>query len=201
MNIEITKGKAHGVVYAPPSKSLAHRMLICAGMSEGESIIHGIAESQDVLATLDCLAAFGAKYERLADGTTIKIKGVDFRSAVPEKVLSCRESGSTLRFFIPPALLSGQSVMLKGSKTLLSRPMDVYKKLCDENKMFFMQDEESIIVKGKLKAGKYSVVGNISSQFISGLLFALPLADGDSTVSITPPIESRSYIELTLASL
>lgn len=201
MNIEITKGKAHGVVYAPPSKSLAHRMLICAGMSEGESIIHGIAESQDVLATLDCLAAFGAKYERLADGTTIKIKGVDFRSAVPEKVLSCRESGSTLRFFIPPALLSGQSVMLKGSKTLLSRPMDVYKKLCDENKMFFMQDEESIIVKGKLKAGKYNVVGNISSQFISGLLFALPLADGDSTVSITPPIESRSYIELTLASL
>ena len=201
MTVTIEKSTAKGITTAPPSKSLAHRLLICAGMSVGESIIHGISESEDVSATLDCLAAFGASYERIEGGDTIKIKGVDFTKAVPSSELLCRESGSTLRFFIPPALLSGNTVMFRGSETLMRRPMEVYKKLCDDNKLLFIQDGNSIVAKGKLKAGDYTVVGNVSSQFISGLLFALPLCEGDSTINILPPIESRSYIDLTLSAL
>lgn len=201
MKVIITPSKAMGSVNAPPSKSLAHRLLICAGMCEDESIVHGISESEDVSATLDCLSAMGAEYERIEGGDTIRIKGVDFTKAAPSSALNCRESGSTIRFFIPPALLSGNTVMFKGSETLMKRPMDVYKKICDEGKMLFIQDGNSIVTKGKLTSGNYTVVGNISSQFISGLLFALPMCEGDSTVNIIPPIESRSYIELTLSAL
>lgn len=201
MTVTIEKSTAKGTVTAPPSKSLAHRLLICAGMSEEESIIHGISESEDVSATLDCLSALGAEYERVNGGDTIKIKGVDFTKAVPKSELACRESGSTLRFFIPPALLSGNTVMFRGSETLMKRPMDVYKKLCNDKRLVFIQDGNSIVAKGKLTSGNYTVVGNISSQFISGLIFALPLCQGDSTITITPPIESRSYIDLTLSAL
>ena len=201
MKVIITPSKATGAVKAPPSKSMAHRLLICAGMCEGESIIHGISESEDVSATLDCLSAMGAKYQRIEDGETIKIRGVDFTKAAPSEALNCRESGSTVRFFIPPALLSGNTVMFRGSETLMKRPMDVYKKLCDDGGMLFIQDGNSIVAKGKLTSGNYTVVGNISSQFISGLLFALPMCEGDSTIIIIPPIESRSYIELTLSAL
>ncbi len=201
MTVKIEKSTAKGIVTAPPSKSLAHRLLICAGMSEGESVIHGISESEDVSATLDCLKALGADYERIDDGETIRIKGVDFTKAVPKSELACRESGSTLRFFIPPALLSGNTVMFRGSETLMKRPMEVYKKLCDSKGLLFIQDGNSIVAKGRLSSGNYTVVGNISSQFISGLIFALPLCEGDSTITITPPIESRSYIDLTLSAL
>ncbi len=201
MIVKISPSRANGSVSAPPSKSLAHRLLICAGMSEGESIIHGISDSEDILATLDCLSAFGAKYERTGNGSTLKISGVNFKEAAPKSSLACRESGSTLRFFIPPALLSGNNTMFCGSETLMKRPMEVYKKLCSDGGMLFGCDGNSIIVKGKLRSGSYSVVGNISSQFISGLLFALPLCEGDSKINITPPIESRSYIDLTLAAL
>lgn len=201
MKVVITASKANGTVNAPPSKSLAHRLLICAGMCEGESIVHGISESEDVSATLDCLSAMGAEYKRIDGGDTIRIKGVDFTKAAPSAVLNCRESGSTIRFLIPPALLSGNTVMFCGSETLMNRPMDVYKKICNEGKMLFIQDGNSIVTKGKLTSGNYIVVGNISSQFISGLLFALPMCEGDSTINIIPPIESRSYIDLTLSAL
>lgn len=201
MKVVITPSKAAGRVSAPPSKSLAHRLLICAGMCEGESIVHGISDSEDVSATLDCLSAMGAEYERIDGGDTIRIKGVDFTNATPAASLNCRESGSTIRFFIPPSLLSGNTVMFRGSEALMKRPMDVYKKMCDEGKLLFIQDGNSIVTKGKLTSGNYTVVGNISSQFISGLLFALPMCEGDSTINIIPPIESRSYIELTISAL
>ncbi|MEE0970258.1 MAG: 3-phosphoshikimate 1-carboxyvinyltransferase [Clostridia bacterium] len=201
MKVKISPSVANGNVFAPPSKSLAHRLLICAGMSEDESIIHGISDSEDISATLDCLETFGATYTRIGEGDTIKIRGVDFTKASPKGVLPCRESGSTLRFFIPPALLSGSTTMFSGSETLMKRPMEVYIKLCSEGDMLFLSDGKSIVTKGKLKSGNYTVVGNISSQFISGLLFALPLCNGDSKISITPPIESRSYIDLTLSAL
>ena len=201
MIVKITPSKAMGTVDAPPSKSLAHRLLICAGMSEGESIIHGIGESEDISATLDCLTALGAKYSRINNSDTIKITGADMTHAVPSGELYARESGSTLRFFIPIAMLSGNTVMFRGSDTLMKRPMEVYKDICKKKELVFIEDGNSIVVRGKLTAGSYSVVGNISSQFISGLLFALPLCDGDSTISITPPIESRSYINLTLSAL
>lgn len=199
MNVKINPGKASGRVCAPPSKSMAHRLLICGGLSKETSIIHGVAYSQDVLATLDALAAIGAEYS--IDNDTVTIKGTDPLNVIPSGPLNCRESGSTIRFFVPIALLNGNNTILTGSKTLLTRPMSVYSKICEENGLLFSQDEQSVIVRGPLTPGTYKIPGNISSQFISGLLFALPLLDGDSTIIITPPVESRSYIDLTLSAL
>ena len=199
MQVSIMSGRAAGIVTAPPSKSMAHRLLICAGMSQGTSVIHGISHSEDMSATLDCLQALGVRCER--DGETVTVTGADLRKANPNMPLQCRESGSTLRFFLPLALLSGNNVMLCGSETLMQRPMGVFESICRERGMVYLQDGRSIVVQGPLRAGKYAVVGNISSQFISGLLFALPLVEGDSTLCITPPVESRSYINLTVSAL
>ena len=105
MKVEIKKGKAKGFVEAPPSKSMAHRLLICAGLSEGVCTVHGISESEDVLATLDCLRAIGAEWSR--EGDRITVRGTDMRCAGPADILRCRESGSTLRFFVPICLVSG----------------------------------------------------------------------------------------------
>ena len=174
-------------------------MLICAAMSEGESVISGISECKDVLATLDCLSALGVPYER--DGDRVKVKGIDMRKAIPGGALQCRESGSTLRFLVPLCLLSGNNTMLVASGSLMRRPMGVYTNLAKEKNFTFLQDERSVMVKGPLKSGEYRVAGDISSQFISGLLFALPLLDGDSRINIIPPIESRSYINLTISAL
>ncbi len=198
MRVKIEPSSAIGRITAPPSKSMAHRMLICSGLAAGESKVRGIALSEDVLATLDCLSALGARYT--IDGDTVTINGVN-PAAAPAAQLQCRESGSTLRFFIPICLMSGKDYTLCGSETLLKRPMSVYEDLCREQNILFENNGERIALAGCLRAGNYRVRGNISSQFISGLLFVLPLLEGDSTISITPPIESCSYINLTLQAL
>ncbi len=199
MKVSISKGTARGFVEAPPSKSMAHRLLICAGLADGVSVIHGIAESKDVLATIDCLDAIGAKCKR--DGDTITVTGTDVRNAAPEKILQCRESGSTLRFFVPLCLISGANAVLCGSESLMKRPLGIYKTICDERGLIFSQDDNSVMLKGPLKPGNYKLAGNVSSQFISGLLFALPLLEADSVLTIAPPIESRSYIDMTISAL
>ena len=199
MKVTIEKGRASGSVKAPPSKSMAHRFLICAAMAKGKSVIRGMSDCEDVLATIDCLSALGVPVT--LDGDTATVEGIDIRSALPSGALNCRESGSTIRFLIPLCLMCGKNTMLTGSAKLLSRPMSIYESLSGEKGFTFLHDGNSVMVRGPLKSGDYRVAGNISSQFISGLLFALPLASGDSTVSIIPPIESRSYIELTLSAL
>lgn len=187
-----------GTISAPPSKSMAHRLLICGGLGKGRSTVHGIAPSQDVLATLDCLKSLGATYTY--EGDTVVIEGTGgYESA--KNVLACRESGSTLRFFIPLCMIDGGKATITGSETLLKRPLDVYKNICDKQNIKFNNDGKQITVEGKLSGGDYKIPGNISSQFISGLLFALPLLDGDSTINIVPPIESLSYINLTIEAL
>lgn len=199
MKIRINEGKAKGIVKAPPSKSMAHRLLICAGLSKGTCIVHGIVRSKDVEATMDCLRAVGVKLEE-AEGS-IRVTGVDIKNASAGKILDCGESGSTLRFFVPLCLISGANAVLRGSKRLMERPLGIYKTMCEDRGLLFSQDETSLMVKGPLKSGNFKLAGNISSQFISGLLFALPLLDGDSVVTITPPIESRSYINMTISAL
>ena len=114
MKITIEKSTPRGAVTAPPSKSMAHRLLICAGLAQGKSIIRGVEYSQDILATLDCLQALGAQVER--EGSTVYVTGTDILHAQPAETLNCRESGSTLRFFIPIALLCGNQVRLTGSE-------------------------------------------------------------------------------------
>ena len=199
MIVNIEKGRANGSINAPPSKSMAHRLLICAALSEGESVIRGMSDCEDVNATLDCLSALGVPYER--DGDTVKVKGIDASKVSTSTPLYCRESGSTLRFFVPLCMLSGNNTMLAGAPQLMKRPMNVYESLAKEKGLTFSQDGKSVMVKGPLSSGEYRVAGNVSSQFISGLLFALPLVNGDSTINIIPPVESRSYIELTLFAL
>lgn len=199
MTVTITPSRASGRVLAPFSKSMGHRLLICAAMAEGKSTVHGISDSADMKATLACLGALGVSFT--LDGETATIEGIDLRHATPKKPLYCNESGSTLRFLIPPALLSGSNVLFTGERSLFRRPMTVYEQICSERGLLFSADEQSAVVKGPLSAGEYRVAGNISSQFISGLLFALPLLDEDSVIRITPPLESRSYIGLTVSAL
>ena len=198
MNVIIQPGTARGMVAAPPSKSMAHRLLICAALSEGESTVYGVDRSEDILATSDCLSALGASLNW--EGTTVHIKGCDPRRSGPA-VLNCRESGSTLRFMIPLCMLSGNPMILKGSPTLLSRPLSVYEDLCRDRGLTFTRTEEGLLVQGRLTSGEYTVPGSISSQFITGLLFALPLLDGESRIRLLPPVESGSYLSLTLQAL
>ena len=206
MKVRIKKGRACGQVEAPPSKSMAHRLLICAGLADGISEIEGIADSQDVLATIDCLTALGARLERVPaeDGSAeghIRIEGADVRHRDYSVKLQCRESGSTLRFFVPLCLAGEAEAQLCGSKRLMERPMEVYEYICRERGLLFCRSEEGLQVRGPLKAGVFKVAGNISSQFISGLLFAMPLLEGESRLEIIPPVESRSYIDMTLYAL
>ncbi len=195
MNVRIQKGVARGVIDVPPSKSMAHRMLICASLCTGESFVRGISDCVDVSATLSCMEALGVKAQ--VEQNDVRLVGSDIKKASPVQTLNCRESGSTLRFLIPVALLTGKTVMFSGAKSLMQRPMGVYENLCKEKGLVYISDGDTITVKGPLKSGEYNVVGNISSQFISGLLFALPLLDKNSRIKIAPPIESRSYIEMT----
>ena len=191
-------GAARGTMKAPPSKSMAHRLLICAGFADGESLIHGVDPSEDVLATTDCLKALGAEL-RMADGD-VTVRGCDPRKAGPAD-LRCRESGSTLRFMIPPALLSGAEKRMTGSEKLMSRPLSVYEEICREQGIRLERENGGLRLAGTILPGRYEIPGDISSQFISGLLFALPLTDEDSTIRILPPVESRSYLDMTVQAL
>ena len=199
MNVTIHPGKAVGTVAAPPSKSMAHRLLICAGLAGGTSRIRGLAYNEDILATIDCLRALGATCT--VEGDTVTVAGMDPSRAAPVQNLCCRESGSTLRFFIPLALLCGKTVSFTGTQKLLSRPLGIYEQLCEEKGFVFFRQEEMLQVQGNLSGGDYSVPGNVSSQFITGLLFALPLTEQDSYIHITTALESKSYIDLTLQAL
>lgn len=199
MNVSICPGKAVGTVSAPPSKSMAHRLLICAGLANGTSRITGLDYNEDILATLDCLRALGAVCTVEKD--TVTVVGTDLRNAAPTQPLCCRESGSTLRFFIPLALLCGKPVTFTGTEKLLSRPLGVYEQLCREQDYLFDRKDSELQIQGILSGGTFRLPGDVSSQFITGLLFALPLTGQDSYIQITTPLESKSYIDLTMQAL
>lgn len=198
MKVKITPSFLKGTISAPASKSMAHRLLICAGLSENESVIDGIEFSEDILATLDCLKEMGAEIR--IDNNRVTLKGT--RPEIKEeKSFCCRESGSTLRFFIPILLLSEKMQSFTGYGRLMERPMDVYEEICREKKLFFARGDDGIRICGKLSGGNFTVKGNISSQFISGLLFALPFCEEDSTIELIPPVESLSYINMTIDAM
>ena len=194
----IEKGTAYGRVESPPSKSVSHRYLICGALSFG-SVIENVAFSEDIKATLNCLSALGAQIE--IDGSTVKTGGISPDKAVKCAELFCNESGSTLRFLIPLCLLFEQKITLKGTQRLMSRSLAVYKEMCLSQGIEFTEDKESVTVCGRLTPGKYSVRGDVSSQFISGLMFALPLLPDDSIIDITGAIESGSYLGMTVKAL
>ena len=196
MIVTITPSAAEGRIQAPPSKSMAHRLLICAGLSAGTSVISNVDFSDDIMATLDCLRALGAGIT--CEDSRVIIHGIDPGQVSHPAVLSCRECGSSLRFMIPVCLMSGQEIRLTGSSTLFKRPLNIYEDICREQNFRFEKNENSLSVAGRLSAGEYVIPGNISSQFVSGLLFVLPLLEEDSTIRLLPPIESRPYIDMTL---
>lgn len=196
MKAVIEKSTASGFAAAPPSKSVLHRMLICAALSKGESTVSNAYYSEDILATLDCLEAMGAEIEKTQ--TSVTVKGFSPFDIPENTVLPCRESGSTLRFLLPLALLCGKRVTFTGSEKLMSRPLFVYEEICKDQNIIFEKGKNSLTVCGKLKKCEYSVPGNVSSQFITGLLFALPFL-GESKIMLTTALESKSYIDITLS--
>ena len=188
----------HGIIDAPPSKSMAHRYLIGAALSGQKCTLTGVDYSEDILASIDCLKALGAKIT--IDKDTVIVEPQRFMQT-ENPVLECRESGSTLRFFIPLALCLGKTVTLSGSERLMERPLGVYEELCRENGFTFEKEKNSVTLCGKFKSGNYKVRGDISSQFITGLILALVYLGEDSFIEILPPFESRSYINLTISAL
>lgn len=197
MNITIKKGTASGVVSIPSSKSVAHRLLINAALTDGETIINDLSLNEDIGATIDCLKTLGAKIDYSHGRCTVH--GTKDRGDSPRR-LHCRESGSTLRFMIPLCLDSVKTE-LYGSPRLIERPHSVYGEICEKNDFLWQSDGEKITVCGGLKSGEYEVPGNISSQFITGLMLALPTLEGDSVIRLTTEPESLSYIDMTVASL
>ena len=198
MNVYISPSSAAGQVQAPPSKSLGHRALLCGALSAG-SIVRNLSFSKDIEATLGCLQAMGAK--TVAAGSTVQLGGLD-PYAIPEgSRLFCNESGSTLRFLIPLCMLSGEEVTLTGSERLFQRPLSIYEEIAKKQDFLWQQGKDCLTLRGKLTPGHYCVPGNISSQFITGLLYALPLLEDDSTLTVTGNFESASYIDLTLDCL
>ena len=205
MNVYIQPGKAAGEAKVPPSKSMAHRLLLSAALSDEDCRVENVAFSEDVLATLDCIQVLG-KTVRIEDNCCL-LSGPGIlqfqkqRRAEEPVVLPVRESGSTLRFLIPIAMTLGKPVRFTGAKRLFQRPLNVYQELAEKENFLFKSGEDSLCVCGRLSPKSYEIAGNISSQFISGLLFALALLPSESRIRILPPLESRPYIDMTIEAL
>lgn len=183
MTVTITPTKLKGTVTPPPSKSQAHRAIIAAALADGVSRIDNVAPSQDIEATQNCMAA-------LKNGTTAGHDGLP--------MLDCGESGSTLRFLIPLALVLRGGGHFTGRGRLMERPQAPYFDIFREKGIFYEQIGGVLTVRGELPPGEYRLPGNVSSQFVTGLLYALPLLGGDSEIVITSPLESMGYVDMTL---
>lgn len=184
-----------GEVFAPPSKSMAHRYLICGALSE-QSRVSGLAMSEDIKATADCLKALGSRVD--FENDTALVGGLCPKE---EAQLDCRESGSTLRFMLPLALLGGKEITMTGSPRLMERGAGLYEQMCGEHRLFFENKDGKITVKGPLKPGKYSIDGSLSSQYFSGMIFALSTLDGDSELKVKGKLQSRPYVNMTIKAL
>ena len=199
MNLLIKPSQASGTVTAPPSKSMAHRQLIAAALAKEPRAVENLDWSEDILATLDCLRAMGASVARSEDRVTIG--SLDPFAVAEGTVLHCRESGSTLRFLLPLALLGGRTVVFTGSERLLERPLEAYEGICAQQRLHYDRQRDRLTVRGPLRPDKFALRGDLSSQFVTGLLFALPFLPEPSRLSLLAPVESGPYIDMTLAVL
>lgn len=199
MIAKVYPSSCHGHVVIPPSKSMAHRAIICAALANGTSRIDNVAYSQDILTTMEGMRALGA--EITAHDDFVEVKGISDFSRCGDQEIFCNESGSTLRFFIPLFSLCNKAITFTGQGRLMERPQSVYEELFHAQGLRFEHHKDKITIEGALHSGTFTLAGDVSSQFISGLLFTLPLCEGDSLITIQEPFESRSYVILTMQML
>ncbi|MEG0371096.1 MAG: 3-phosphoshikimate 1-carboxyvinyltransferase [Clostridium sp.] len=194
--VQITPRKLSGTVTIPPSKSLSHRAIICAALASGESRVNNLIFSKDIIATSKAMESLGVKMK--FNKTSIDIVGNDNLKLINSEI-DCNESGSTLRFIIPIALLTSNEVTFTGKGRLTTRPLTTYYNIFDKEGIEYDTREGlPLKAKGSLKPSTYDVEGNISSQFITGLMFTLPCLNGDSTIKIIGELESKGYVDLTI---
>ncbi len=194
MVVTIHPHKLSGEVNVPPSKSVAHRLIIAAALAEGRSVVKNLSFSKDITATVNAMRALGAQID--IKGDTAVIRGIE---KVPEKaVIDCCESGSTLRFLIPVACALGVETTFLGQGKLPQRPITPYlEELPKHGAEFVYEGTMPFTVKGRLECGEYKLRGDISSQFVTGLMFALALLKGESRITLTTPLESKPYVDIT----
>ena len=233
LDIKVIPSKLSGELKLPPSKSIAHRHIICSALAEGVSEISNIAYSQDILASIDAMKALGARFEMGKDcikvygiGNKIKLLEIDDKASDKEKrnkleakdiatresnnkdyieklVINCRESGSTIRFLLPILTIFNKKFHIQAQGRLLKRPMDPYFKIFDMEGISYQKNQEEILIEGGkgLRSEKFYMDGKISSQFISGMMFLLPLLNHDSEIIIENKLESKAYVDLTIDCL
>lgn len=194
MDIRIEPSQLRGTVEIPASKSCAHRALISAALADGTSVISGVSMSKDIEATIGAMTALGAEFS--VDGTTVTVNGISSR--MDKAVIDCNESGSTLRFVIPIAAALGTDSRFIGRGRLPQRPIDIYTRELGKNGVKFLTETMPYDITGTLKGGIFEIEGNVSSQFVTGLLFALPLLEGNSKIRLTSHLESRPYVDITI---
>lgn len=197
MNLTIHPHKLSGELSIPPSKSQAHRLLLAAGLSQKTCAISNLSFSEDISATLSCLCAMGIPFQQESDCVTFSPCAA--YTSTPH--FDCGESGSTLRFFIPIALALCGGGTFTGRGRLMERPQTPYQSLFEQKGILWQQENGVLTLQGQLTPGSYALPGNVSSQFVTGLLYALPLLNGDSELILTSPLESRGYVDLTLDTL
>ena len=197
----IKADKLVGELSPPPSKSVLHRYIIASSLVKGISKIENISFSEDIIATIEAMKKLGAKIEQ--KDNYLLIDGSDTFKNLNENIeIDCNESGSTLRFLFPLSIVEENKVLFKGRGKLFKRPMTPYFENFEKYKIKHSYiNENEILLEGKLKAGIYAIDGNISSQFITGLLFSLPLLDGESKIIINGKLESSNYIDISLDCL
>lgn len=205
--VEITPSVLRGTVNIPSSKSMCHRAIFCAAFSDGISNIKNVLMSKDITATCKAMESIGAKikYKKIDENRNyynLRIQGKHNLKLVHDTI-NCEESGSTLRFLIPILALLDQKATVTGKGRLVSRPLNTYYDIFDEQRIYYANKygELPLTIQGKLTPGEFKLQGDVSSQFISGLLFALPMLEGDSKIIITTPLESKPYVNMTLEML
>ena len=199
MNIVVNNSKCQGEVKIPTSKSDLHRAIFAASLAKGTSIIQNVTLSNDVNATINAFRNLGATITHKDD--TLIIEGLkDFENRISNRI-NCDECGSTLRFIIPILGMFKKEFIIEGSPSLLSRPLDIYEEIYKKQQLKLKKEKHRILLQGQISSGDYVLKGDISSQFVSGLLFYLPLLKEDSSIEIIPPFESESYVNMTIKTL
>lgn len=203
VSLKIDPVRLNGDVKIPPSKSMAHRAVICGALCSGISKVENIDYSEDIIATIEGMKTLGAVITKYDD--YIEVQGIFSEKNKRESIrtIDCNESGSTLRFLVPISLLFDGITRFIGRGNLGKRPLTTYYNIFDNQKINYILEEGNLnlVVDGNLRSGNFEVEGNVSSQFITGLMFTLPLLDGDSKIIITTEMESKGYIDLTLKAM